>query len=122
MKLNKVREESILDNLRLGSSRRSAAELSGVSARTLQRWIKRGEEGESEEWERFAHKVYRAEAVAEGHAVDLILEAAKKGDWRAAAWWLERRHPNRWSKSQHVAIEADNSPMEIVVRIGGKEI
>lgn len=122
MKLNKVREESILDNLRLGSSRRSAAELSGVSARTLQRWIKRGEEAESEEWERFAHEVYKAEAIAEEHAVYLILEAAKKGDWRAAAWWLERRHPSQWSKRQHVAIEANDSPMEVVVRIGGKEV
>jgi len=36
------------------------------------------------------------DALSEARAVVLILRAAQT-DWRASAWWLERRHPERWA-------------------------
>src|SRR5262249_26070077 len=36
-------------------------------------------------------------ALAEHRLVALVAAAAGKGQWRAAAWLLERRHPERWS-------------------------
>lgn len=38
-----------------------------------------------------------AEAGLERDALHVILSAAQAGDWRAAAWYLERRFARRWS-------------------------
>jgi hypothetical protein len=37
------------------------------------------------------------DALSEARAVVLILRAAQS-DWRASAWWLERRWPERWTQ------------------------
>jgi hypothetical protein len=37
------------------------------------------------------------DALSEARAVVLILRAAQT-DWRASAWWLERRWPERWGR------------------------
>ena len=120
VKFNQARVDVILELLRQGISRRGAAETSGVSARTLQRWMKKGEDGEGEEWELFTRQVHGAEASAEYNAVNVILEAAEKGDWRAAAWWLERRHPQQWGKRQRIEVETEEQPVEFIVQIGGQ--
>ena len=45
--------------------------------------------------------------------MDLIQHAAEKGDWRTAAWLLERRCPESFSKpeiqlNQQIAVKSDN--------------
>jgi hypothetical protein len=46
----------------------------------------------------------KAEAVAESSAVFRLYELTRKGaefkpgQWQAIAWWLERRHPERWGR------------------------
>jgi hypothetical protein len=37
----------------------------------------------------------QADATSEARLVVLILRASER-DWRASAWWLERRWPERW--------------------------
>jgi hypothetical protein len=37
-----------------------------------------------------------AEALSEPRLVASVAKAAAMGQWRAAAWLLERRHPERW--------------------------
>ena len=32
----------------------------------------------------------------------LIAKAAGEGNWQAAAWWLERRFPERWGRRERV--------------------
>lgn len=49
----------------------------------------------------FIEKVFKAEAEAEIEAAT-TLKAAADRDWKAAAEWLDRRHPETWSKKKQV--------------------
>ena len=42
-----------------------------------------------------------------------IKEAAQNGDWRAAAWMLERRYPEKWGRRR---ARRDEGKGELTVR------
>ena len=50
----------------------------------------------------FWRVIKKAEAEAEAAAVLHIKKAANDGTWQAAAWYLERKHKDRWGKSEKV--------------------
>ena len=57
--------------------------------------------------------------------VGRIVQAAQNGRWQAAAWWLERKHPERWA--QHTKIKAelsgpDGAPITISVEEARKVV
>jgi hypothetical protein len=99
-KLTPEVQATICAMLRTGSYLTVAAEAAGVTTRTVYLWMERGEKPGK------VHKPYRdfkaavEEALAEGEArnVALIHRAAQKS-WQAAAWLLERQHPERWAKA-----------------------
>jgi hypothetical protein len=69
--------------------------------------------------------VDRSEAEAETMKVGRIVQAAQNGRWQAAAWWLERKHPERWA--QHTKIKAelsgpDGAPITISVEEARKVV
>lgn len=59
---------------------------------------------EIELWQ-FWREVKKAEAEAETNAVELIKAAATDGSWQAAAWYLERKFKDRWSRQEKVSHE-----------------
>jgi transposase len=71
-----------------------AARSVNVSRRTLDRWLRRSDLRARVEQARAAGPE-STDAMTEARAVVLILRAAQT-DWRASAWWLERRWPERW--------------------------
>lgn len=86
------------------------ADMLGVHRTTLRRWIKRGcreqrrreqglppIEGEDRPF-RFCIAIKKGRALAEKHSLEVIEAAANAGVWQAAAWRLERAHPERWSQ------------------------
>lgn len=79
-----------------GASRRAAAEYAGVSVDSFERWMKR--------YADFAATVTRAEAQCETSASLALRQAWAGGDWRAAAWWLERRRHEDWGRQDKVEI------------------
>lgn len=97
-KFTDANRKIILDKIEKGLSRESAAAAAKVTTRTIRNWLERGRKGELG-FVQFLNDVELAEHKAEGVYVNYVLQAAKK-DWRAAAWWLARRFPQRWSENR----------------------
>jgi DNA-binding transcriptional MerR regulator len=76
------------------------AQRCGVSAQTLKWWLTKGLlEGAEEPYASFAREYSDAVIEQEDSVLDELLKGdtgRNGGDWKAAAWWLERRHPKRW--------------------------
>ncbi len=83
--------------LRLGSTRKMACAYAGIAYSTLNYWIKE-ERRDGRKYRGINQLVIEAEAVAGQVHMRAIHEAAEKGDWRASAWWLERRHYHDYGK------------------------
>ena len=99
------REPLILKEIAKGVPYKAACQCADLSLFTFNEWRKNDSA--------FAEKVRRADLEAIGRNVDLIQHAAEKGDWRAAAWLLERRCPESFSKpeiqlNQQIAVKSDN--------------
>lgn len=94
--------QAIIGALEAGHFLDTAAALAGVSTARLRAWIRAGAQPESE-WHAFATDVRRAIAKSESEVLGYLRDAAEAGDLKAATWWLERRHPERWgAKIQHI--------------------
>lgn len=89
-------QEKILLALGLGNYRADAAAFAGVDRRTFHRWMARGAEENAGIHAELRRAVIDAESRAKIAAMGSIQKAAQ-GDWRAAAWILERRHPAQFS-------------------------
>lgn len=92
----------ILDALRKGNFRATAAAAAGVSRTNFFVWEKRAEAGD-EPYAAFVDEMRAAEAEAEMVLVDRIRSAqpgvpgvSGADPWQTAAWMLERRFASRW--------------------------
>ncbi len=121
----------LVAHIRAGSYLSQAAQACGVHSDTLRSWINRGEaewqrlnkiygddpdedtilQNQPLESERIFLELFgvlkRAEAEAEVRYVGIIFQASSvkaefKGQWTAAAWWLERHHPERWGRKERI--------------------
>jgi len=110
----KITEEitgCIVDALGAGHYREVACKLAGIDRKTLLNWLKRGERERS--------GVYRDLYLAVEQAKVFHLkniETASSKSWFASAWFLERKHPERWGKRE--APPADDRERDEVVVIG----
>ena len=97
-KLNAKRAQQICDYVAQGHTREVAAQACGIVSTTLYRWMKRGERQPDGPYGEFCRALKRADLEAELAGLRQIKEAAQNGDWRAAAWMLERRYPEKWGR------------------------
>lgn len=98
--------EKLLAGLRLGMTRRAAASHAGFSKTTLYRMLENDADGT------LVTEIEKAEAHAEGTYTGIIAAASEK-NWQAAAWWLERRHPQDYAKRERVEMSGpDGGPIE----------
>ena len=74
--------EAILALLRDGNPKVIAAQASGISVETFNRWIQKDL--------LFASMVREAESVAVVSRLQNIQKAGNRGDWKADSWYLER--------------------------------
>jgi hypothetical protein len=119
-KLNYELIDQIADLVREGNYIETASAVAGIDKNSLYRWLKRG----AREVERLAknpklkgkieEKIYVdfsdavKKAMAESEADDLEnIKKASREDWKASAWRLERRFPNRWGRKEKVDIDAN---------------
>lgn len=113
----KVRDE-IVESVRAGCFARTAALAAGIAEKTFYAWRNRGEAAPCDEggepldpnerpYVAFARMVRQAEAEAEARAVKIIANSAMDGTWQSAAWYLERKHPERWAQRTMAKVEAN---------------
>jgi len=94
---------AILEKVAEGSFLTVAAGVAGVSEHSVYGWLQRAKADASQGLDtlfvRFANAYAQAKQLAEANAVAALQRGGdgKYKDWRAQAWWLERRHKDRWS-------------------------
>lgn len=87
----------------------SACKCVSLDYATVREWLQRGRgehptRGKTVGFEAFADKYNVAIGQCEARLVAKIQSAADK-DWKAAAWLLARRHPDRWSEPKPTSLE-----------------
>lgn len=102
----------------------------GIHPDTLKLWLKKGLEEDAEEpYRSFAQRYATAQIDDEADAVSDVMAgtqphegAGKPGDWKAAAWYLERKYPKRWNPNrQPEAGVAEAVDIEGIVREGAEQ-
>lgn len=96
--------QALLNALRLGLSRCTAAKIVGCHHSTITNEGRRNP--------KFLAKLKEAEGHCEQSLVAFIYAAAKRGQWTAAAWILERKMPQKWGRIMRVMPEPKEPPME----------
>lgn len=102
--VDKARTKQLCDALRGGADLQTAANFAGLSVQTVYRWLELGQR-ENERVERGEQpteleclelwlEMRKARADAVMRNVAQIQKAANQGEWKAAAWWLERQLPD----------------------------
>jgi hypothetical protein len=105
-KLTPERVARLVEALRDGHTRETAARLAGIAQSTFGNWLAAAKEPEADqEFVAFLGAIQNAESDAEDALLAVIRTAAPK-QWQAAAWILERRHPDRWGRRVKAEIAA----------------
>lgn len=87
--------DPLLDNLRTGMSYQAAATQAGLSVHTVEAWRR----DDPDFAELFDAAVDYAEAVILN---EIRQQGRSRDDWRASAWILERRFPERWALRKEI--------------------
>lgn len=133
-KLTPARHKKLVAMMKAGNFMGTAAQACGIHVNTLRIWLTKGrdklddqgevaEEGDPK-FRQFAADFDAASAVGEVELVRVV----KKGDWKGAAWILERRHPDRWRGKSSVEMSGPGGkPLEtavapvILISVAGQE-
>jgi hypothetical protein len=95
--------------LHSGSYISVACQVAGIPYSTHKDWMKRGQlaGGKNGQYRAYADRIEVALAIGEDNLVKSVAAGAVE-DWRAAAWMLERKEPERWGKKS-IAANAEDS-------------
>lgn len=100
----------IIDALKAGAYKVHAANAAYISVETLEKWVLAGREG-VEPYVEFARDVDQARAEDALRCQSIISAASMRkieGDWKAAAWCLERKFPKLYGR--RIAENTDDAP------------
>lgn len=110
-KLNEDVTHRVTALLRNGNYIATACQVAGISVQSYYAWTERGEadteQGHATVFAEFAEACARARGEGEALLLQTIRQAAqgterRPGDWRAAAWILERTAPDKFGQRQEV--------------------
>lgn len=134
MEADPERVQRFLTAVKAGAYIETAAAFAGINRDTIYDWMKKGAQEAKGPYREFSDTVGQALAAAEIRDVTTIgtaaagrsaqfdsegrlIASAIEPDWRAAAWRLERRSPERWGRRDAVVAAKDQArPTD--VRIG----
>lgn len=84
----------------------------GIGKTSYHAWRTKGQAATSGIYREFYEQTEQATAKAEGNYLGIIKDAAKSGTWQAAAWYLERRYPERWGRRDYRDITSGGKPLQ----------
>ena len=91
-KLNEEVKKRIISAIQMGATYEIAAEHAGICRKTLYSWIEKGKTAsKGSKHYTFLHDFRKAEARAALTSLTTIQREIQNGDWKAAAWFLDRR-------------------------------
>ena len=97
-KLTPKVEKEFVDLVKSGNYIETACVMVGIGRSTYYDWIKKANDSiESNRYTKFRDNVRKAQAWAEARDIFIISRHAEN-NWRAAAWLLERKYPQRWGR------------------------
>lgn len=121
LKLTPELIDQVVTAIRLGNYAQTACELVGIGTTTYYRWLETAEKsGSPAIYREFRDALKQAEAEAEVRTVARIMRAAEDGTWQASAWYLERKHPEKWGKNDKIRQEVsgiNGEPIEVAVDV-----
>ena len=86
---------TVLNHVAAGLTVRDACRMAGVGRSTFYAWLA-ADKG-------LRSRLRKAESSGVAEHLANIRRAAEK-DWRASAWWLERRHPAKFANRRQVKV------------------
>lgn len=102
---------TILNQVRLGNFRSTAARAAGINQKTLREWLHKADKcRDGHPLKDFAQALRKFEAQAEARDIALIGSAGKE-DWRAVAWRRERMQPRKYGLRVRVEVERELQAM-----------
>lgn len=90
-KYNEQVHQQIVKAFSLGATRAMAASAGGIGERTLGNWLAQARDNPDSMYRKLWEDYHTAGAQAGVNALETITKAHAKGDWKAAAWLLERK-------------------------------
>lgn len=124
-KINSKIVAAIIEAIKEGNTRATAAELAGIGETTLYEWLAKGRElieqagegvkyaGHEKLLAELAGSLKKAEATATAFHVGNIKRASAES-WQASAWWLERRFPKDYGRRQAIEVGGmDGGPIAV---------
>lgn len=91
-KFNNETQKRIIQAIQMGATYEIAAEHAGICRKTLYSWIEKGKTASrGSKHYTFLHDFRKAEARAALTSLTTIQKEIQNGDWKAAAWFLDRR-------------------------------
>ena len=105
--------------IREGNFVKQACLSSGVSYKTFRDAMSKGKKliRPYDEWYR---RVEEAKAQSETDVVKVVHDAIEQGNVGVAQWYLARKFPDRWEKSERIKAKIDNSQRIEIVRFSDK--
>ena len=107
-KLTPDTQSKILEALRSGCLREDAARYAGIHPDTLSTWYRAGASVEAEDHLREFHReVQKTERSVKIRLLGIIQQAANE-DWKAGAWYLERKFPDEFGRRDRLRLDGEH--------------
>jgi hypothetical protein len=121
-KLTPELQAEIILLIKMGNFVETTCGTVGINKSTFYDWMKKGKNSNhpQNKYRKFQEAVVQAMAWSEARDVALITTQSKY-DWRAAAWILSRKHPDKWGKKKYEDFDLDINKLDENPVITSKE-
>ena len=116
----KLTAEFITDAAKLiagGNTVATVAAYMGIADSTWYDWMGRGEREKGSLFSEFSEAIKKSQSVAKIAMLSVVTQAARDGNWQAAAWFMERTDPDNYGRRDRVKQEItgkNGGPIQVV--------